>query len=308
MTLILESGDKAYYPHLFDVSGAPMTVIGSRLIHYKTGKEFRSYFFKGHTDDNDGLIDRLVQDMHTNVSQDYDNLLIISGAEGSGKSNLAVQICHLFDPTFTLQERYIYDFLPFLEKLSKDASATPGKAYLLDEATNLVSNRDWNKETNKHMIQLLEMFRSRGLTLVMCIPSFDRLDVYIREHRARYNLICKDLAAGDKFRGRGYFELEILHPRKIYIGHGTFDQMCPEEKAEYEKIKLQSQESKLNEMLEAANDSGGSRYLTAIERNRKMAMYFIKTQGWSYSEVSETFDIPRGTLRRWAGEDREEEL
>lgn len=304
------TGETVYYPTLTDSrTNKPMTVIGSRVMHYKSGRTFIKYFFEGHTEAGDGLTDRLVEHAKDNVDNAYDNLIVVCGAEGVGKSNWAVNFCKLFDPTFTLQDRYIYDYLPFLEKLESDfGNKKGGRAYLMDEATNLASNRDWQKEDNKNFIQLLEMFRSRGLTLVLCIPSFDRLDKYIREHRARFKIECLDLPEGKKFGGRGYYELTICKGNK-YVGVGKFPQMSPEDKEIYEKLKEESQLKKLLEMKKAASgeDKGSERLKLATERTKKMAMWYHDREGWSYEEISERFDIPQSTLRRWKTEKKREE-
>lgn len=305
---VYDPGDVVSYPILTQSScNRKMIVKGSRIYHYPRG-DYIQYIFDGHTPEGTGLTDRLVEDMKENVAQDYDNLVIIVGKEGTGKSNLGVDICKSYDPTFTLEDRYIYDFLPFLRKLQQDFDAPGnGRAYLLDEATNLVSNRDWNKDENKHMIQLLEMFRSRGLTLVMCIPSFDRLDKYIREFRARFILECYDFAQGTKYGGRGYYQLKICSINRV-VGVGTFPEMSDTDKRIYEKLKLRSQESKLDEMIKSADpeSSGkGERLSKSSENNRKFAIWFLESAGWSYREVSEKFGIPEGTLRRWHKEAKE---
>lgn len=303
---IFEEGDTAYYPILNNGHGKPMTVIGARIRKYKSGRMFVKYFFQGHTEDGTGLTDRLIENAKDNVDNAYDNLIVVCGAEGSGKSNWAVNFCKAYDPTFTLQERYIYDYLPFLEKLEADfgKDGNGGRAYLMDEATNLASNRDWNKEDNKNFIQLLEMFRSRGLTLVLCIPSYDRLDKYIREHRARFKVECLDLPEGKKFGGRGYYELTICR-RNLFVGIGTFDKMDPADKEIYEKLKEESQLKKLREMKAAADPEQkgqGDRLKASSNRNRAMALWFLDREGWSYDEVSDRFDIPTSTLRRWRSE------
>ena len=307
LNYIFEAGDTAYYPFLNNGKGKPMTVLGARVKRYRSGKMFVKYFFEGHTEDGRGLTDRLIDDAKDNVDNAYDNLIVVCGAEGSGKSNWAVNFCKMYDPTFTLQERYIYDYLPFLEKLEDDfANARGGRAYLMDEATNLASNRDWQKEDNKNFIQLLEMFRSRGLTLVLCIPSFDRLDKYIREHRARFKIECLDLPEGKKFVGRGYYELTICRTN-TFVGIGTFPKMSDEDKQIYEKLKEESQLKKLQEMKSAASGetNGGERLKLATERTKGMAMWFLEKEGWGYDEVSERFDIPKSTLRRWRTEMKE---
>lgn len=314
---IYKTGEIVSYPVLTDSNcKRKMEIKGSRIYHYPKG-DYIQYFFDGHKEKTElpdekgtlqGLTDWLVHDMQQNVSNDYDNLVVICGAEGTGKSNLGVDVCKSYDPSFTLEERYIYDFLPFLKKLQADFNEPGnGRAYLLDEATNLVSNRDWNKDENKHMIQLLEMFRSRGLTLVLCIPSFDRLDKYIREFRARFILECYDLPQGNRFGGRGYYKLKICKDN-LTVGIGTFPEMSSEDKKIYEKLKLRSQETKLNEMIQAAdpdNDGKGERLAKSSERNKKMARWFYEHEGWSNKEISEQFGIPEGTLRKWKQEDWE---
>lgn len=309
INFVLEPGDTAYFPYLNNATGRPMTVLGARVLRYGSGKMFVQYFFEGHTSEGNGLTDRLIEEARNNVDNAYDNLIVVCGKEGSGKSNWAVNFCRMFDPTFTLQDRYIYDYLPFLERLEKDF-ATPGggRAYLMDEATNLASNRDWNKEDNKNFIQLLEMFRSRGLTLVLCIPSFDRLDKYIREYRARFMIECLDLPEGKRFGGRGYYKLTICSSR-TFVGIGTFPKMTPEDKEIYEKLKEESQLKKLQEMKDAADPEKkqGERLKNAVDRNKSMAMWFLEREGWSYEEVASRFNIPIGTLYRWKKEVKDSE-
>lgn len=310
LSIIYEPGDTVYYPKFSNPAGKPMTIKGGRFISYPSGKMFVEYIFDGHTEDGTGLTDRLIENAKDNVDNAYDNLIVVCGAEGSGKSNWAVNFCKMFDPTFTLKERYIYDYIPFLEQLERDfGEKKGGRAYLMDEATNLASNRDWNKEDNKNFIQLLEMFRSRGLTLVMCIPSYDRLDKYIREHRCRFKVECLDLPRQEKYGGRGYYSLTICKTN-TFVGVGTFPKMDPEDKEIYEKLKEESQLKKLMEMKSAAtgeNRGGGERLEASSKRNKAMALWFLDREGWSYDEVAARFDIPLSTLRRWKSEERKKE-
>lgn len=298
---VLEPGDTCYYPVLGDPSGQPMTIYGTRLMR-TNGKIWAEYIIHGHAEDGTGLLDRVVGTIHANTDKAYDNLIIITGPEGSGKSNLAVQLCKMCDPTFTIEGRYIYDYLPFLKSLETDFdSGCQGRAYLMDEATNLASNRDWNQKDNKNFIQLLEMFRSRGLTLVMCIPSFDRLDVYIRQHRARMILECRDMPDGGKYSGRGFFKLILCQPRTRSVCLGTFDPMSAEDKEVYEKLKLESQRSKLSEMIEDATPEESKSSKKSNEQAKRFVEYFLN-MGWGVQEISRTFDIPDRTIYRWRSE------
>ena len=57
-------------------------VLDAQIKMYRSGKFFIQYLYKD-------LLQKLAEDMHQNVKADYDNVVMIEGGEGSGKSNLA---------------------------------------------------------------------------------------------------------------------------------------------------------------------------------------------------------------------------
>lgn len=274
-------------------------------MRYRSNKKFIKYVFEGHTKDGCGLTDVLAQDIKSHISNEYDSVITITGNVGSGKSNLGVDLAKTCDPTFTLQERYVYDLLPFLQKLRDEWDRLqPGTCYLMDEATNLANNRNWNDNVNKYFVEFLEMFRSLGLILILIIPTKKRLDVYLREgNRTRYFLTAMDLENGGKYEGRGYYELEINDDgRIIYVGIGKFPKMDISYLENYESLKKSSQKAKLDEMIEALTPKDRSE---GKGRDKDMALWFMLHEGWATKEVSERFNIPEGTLRRWKKEFRD---
>lgn len=280
------------------------------MINYGSGKFFVKYLFDGHTPEHCGLTDRLGEDVRSAISDEYDSVITIVGNVGVGKSNCGVDIAQTCDPTFTLEERYVYDFLPFLQKLDQGwGDLKPGMAFLMDEATNLANNRNWNNEVNKYFTQFLEMFRSLGLILILIIPTRERLDIYLREgNRTRFFITVLDLPYCGKYEGRGYYELTIVdNGREQYVGMATFDKMDTTVISEYAALKMASQREKLQEMIRSLSppipreDQDNN-----INHNRRdMALWFIIHEGWSYKDVSEQFHIPEGTLRRWMKEHRD---
>ena len=266
--------------------------------------------FDGHTEDKCGLTDRLGEDVRNCIKNEYDSVITIVGNVGVGKSNCGVDIAVTCDPTFTLETRYVYDFLPFLEKLDKGWSdLKPGMAFLMDEATNLANNRNWNNEVNKYFTQFLEMFRSLGLILILIIPTKERLDIYLREgNRTRYFITVLDLPYGGKYEGRGFYELTVMDNGVAqYVGIGTFRKMNTDVITEYAELKQRSQRDKLQEMIRSLSPPVPKEEQdNNVNRNRKdMALWFILHEGWSYKEVSQQFKIPEGTLRRWVKEHRD---
>ena len=278
------------------------------MIHHVSGKDFVKYLFDGHTEDGCGLTDILAKHVKSSISNAYDTVITICGNVGVGKSNLGVDIAQTIDPTFTLEDRYVYDFLPFLEKIEREwDSLKPGTVFLMDEATNLANNRNWNEKVNKFFTQFLEMFRSLGLVLILIIPTRERLDIYLREgNRTRYFIEALDLPDGGIYEGRGYYELElVIDGKTVYFGMGTFPKMDVSYLDTYEELKKSSQRAKLQEMIEGLRPRSKDDKQEG-KRDKDMALYLMLHEGWETKEVSRKFNIPEGTLRRWKKEWRDE--
>ena len=296
LKMVYEPGDVIYYPKLHVMSDKPM-----KVQDYFMGMGKNGPYVQYLTPD---LMPMMIKEMHENVENHYDNLCVVVGPEGSGKSNCAYWICKNFDPDFDIKEGYIYDIGPWLEKLTK--GEVRGKVFWFDEATNIASNRDWMKDSNKSLIQLLEMLRSYGMTLVMCIPKLERLDVYIRETRMRYLVSCADRVWDiDTERKRGYFELKRW-PRFHTVCWGTFPKMPTEESSIYELLKSKSQKEKADEIYERYQETEHPNKKKQADRERKLAWMLIR-KGCSYQEIEEETEIPQSTLRRWMTENRREE-
>lgn len=264
------------------------------------------YIFDGHTEGKCGLTDIIAEDVRSSITNEYDTIMTIVGNVGVGKSNLGFDVAKTCDPTFTLEERYVYDLLPFFKWIKEHWNdLKPGMCFLMDEATNLANNRNWNDTVNKYFTQFLEMFRSLGLILILIIPTKERLDIYLREgNRTRYFLTALDLPNGGKYAGRGYYELEIVdNGEKIYVGIGTFPKIDTSYLDQYKELKKSSQKAKLEEMIAALEPK--NKDAEGKGRDKDMALWFMLHEGWDTKEVSMQFHIPEGTLRRWKKEFRD---
>lgn len=271
------------------------------MIRHPSGKNFYNYLFEGHTPDGCGLTDRLAQYILDSINDKYDSIVKVVGEVGVGKSNFAVDLAQTVDPTFTLEERYVYDLYPFLLYLQQHwNSLKPGMCFLMDESTNLVDKRDWNSDNSKAFMHFQKMFRSLGLILIMVMPVADDFDKGLRDTaRARYTITVLDLPNGGMYEGRGYYQLEMKtkEGKPIHVGMGTFPKMDTSFLDHYEELKKESQSKKLNELIERLKPTEEKK--DDRGRDKNMALWFILHEGWSYKEVSERFNIPEGTLRRW---------
>ena len=267
-----------------------LTIRDSQFLTYPNGKFFIRYLY-------DDLIEKLAEDTHRNLQNDYDNIIVVAGPEGSGKSNLAWQICRAIDPEFDVSKQYVYDMDSFKEELAKGGERKP--TWWMDEGSNLANNREWQSQDNRDIVSLLEMMRSRGWTMVICIPREERLDKYIRENRIRYMLHCSPMKFSHHgFKERGYFELKKRNNRDGFdlVGYGEYSQIPADEKKRYEEIKWQSQQKKIKQIIDGdeKKPSNGSKYKKMYEeerRSRREIMLRMHESGTDTQHLMDLFGI-----------------
>jgi len=300
-----EPGDKVYYPIWNEKSDKQMTVKDREVIFHKSGKVYTRYLFED-------LLDILVEEMHENVRNDLDNVICCWGSEGVGKSALAYWIAKKYDPDFDMEKAYTLSFEELLTKIHEYDNADEGSVFWLDEATNIANNRDWMGRDNKQFITMLEMFRSRKWCLILCIPDYYRLDVYLREQRVRYSLHAEILGwEHNPTPNRGYFELKRLDYRKSKgyrnidtVGYGKFDRIPAGDAETYKSIKERTQNSKLTEMYEEKNKK--TRISELAKMNRKLILRLYEEDKMSYEQISEITGLTASTIKGYLSQARKE--
>lgn len=216
----------------------------------------------------DNFLDLLAEDMKKNVDDGYDNIICIEGPEGSGKSNAAYQLISRYDHKFKLENGYVYDTDAFKDRL--ESGDDVGRSFWMDEGSNIANNRDWNTENNKNLVKIVETMRSRHWTLVFCIPKSDRLDIYLRENRLRYLITCEPMEFTQYgYKKRGYCEVKKKddYGQMKSIGYAMYDPMPPQISIEYEKIKADSQNLMIQEILvgKSKKAQAGAKYKEKYE-------------------------------------------
>lgn len=272
-----------------------MEVLDFKIIQHSNGKVFIRYLMAD-------MLDVLAEDMRKNIRDDYDNVVIVDGGEGSGKSNLMYQLLSRFDPSFSIARGYTYDGDAFKAKIKEGGDI--GRTFWMDEGSIIANNRDWNTQENKGFIKVLETCRSRHYTLGICIPTFERLDKYIREHRVRYLIHCEPMSfeAGG-YRQRGYCEVKKKNDvtgHMDHIGYAEYSKMPDLVAEEYKRTKLDSQ-SKLFQDLYSEEDAPGAKYKKKweeAEKKQNQVMLRLYNSGTSVEELQEMFGIEnRRTLQ-----------
>lgn len=235
-------------------------VMDAQVITYRSGKFFIQYLYKD-------LLQKLADDMHRNVRSDYDNVVMIEGGEGSGKSNLAWGVIERYNPDFDIGRTYVYNMQGIRERFA--AQDYGGGIFWMDETSQIASNRNWQSDDNKDLVSILEVCRSKHFSLVGCIPSISRADIYLREYRMRYLLRCKPMKfKSTGYKPRGIFELMKRNNESgqmEHVGYGLFDPMPDAAKQIYEPIKAEFQE-RFRVKIAEGKDKNGAKYKQKYEQ------------------------------------------
>lgn len=168
---------------------------------------YRTYYGKIegiYSDAYDDLIKRLAW----RVKHDMQNVIIIDGDTGSGKSAMALNICVDLSKKlkcgFDLSKDYIYDMSDLWRKLD-DEYANP--INLLDEGTVTIASNTAQEKQSKQFTTLLDTMRSKHWTTIICTPGYKRVNAVVRKDHAEFKIRCASkthpLVAG---YGRGFFE------------------------------------------------------------------------------------------------------
>lgn len=203
-------------------------------------------------------IEELTTDINSTLETDQDFFCILDGGTGKGKSTLALKLAIRGCAWFDIKNDIIFSREELTEKIY---SARRGSWLVVDEAINILFNRDFMNKQQKFLLRLLDMCRDRNLCLLMCVPNFWSMDKHILEgrvkvriHVARTGLAFVWKPTGNPFTpdkwNRRYNEKvcynwdSYMNARKTkgFIGFIPFGDLAEKYKIPYQEIKKRKKE------------------------------------------------------------------
>ena len=132
----------------------------------------------------DGYVEKIVDNiLIKRFKHNYDNLIIINGGEGTGKSSFAIGLCALYAHKLGID--FSVDNITFSGKEMVGLAASKKKSIILyDEAIQGLMGAQWQNKTQQTIIQALMMARKNNNLFVLCVPAFERLNPYLVYDRA----------------------------------------------------------------------------------------------------------------------------
>jgi len=114
------------------------------------------------------------------IKHKLDNIFVITGLEGSGKTTLSSAIANYLDPTFPGKlledgtprrscDRIVFTLKQIMEAIDK---SKPGQSIQIDEAIITLGSQDASNEFQKLMIKKFTTIRKKRLNIFLLIPNF----------------------------------------------------------------------------------------------------------------------------------------
>jgi len=113
------------------------------------------------------------------INNKFDYLCVVDGSRGLGKSTFGVKVMHRVKCPIPFKARR--DIVYEQKDVIRHIASKKGGCILVDEAVNVIYNRDFYSEGQKTLIKQINMYRDSNNIMILCVPSFADLDVQLRE-------------------------------------------------------------------------------------------------------------------------------
>lgn len=211
-------------------------------------------------------LDLFVKELKARVKDGYQNVIVIEGGTGSGKSSAAIRLAKTIDPKWSITDNYIYsleDLKRKLDRANKGEEVSP--ISLFDEAVVSLNSRNSMRSDDKNMLILFNTMRSRGWTTILCVPSIFDLNKAVRSTHVDYKLRCPDKAPIKGVPKRGFLEFSVAkrseysrsnEPYWYLFAAGVYPPLEKDWNEEYQKLKFSKQDELIMDFIKGETPGG----------------------------------------------------
>jgi len=248
----------------------------------------------------DGRLNDNLEILMDAVRNDWDGLVVIDGAEGSGKSVLTQQLAKKCDPSINVK-RICFTPEEFKKVVVK---AKKYEAVILDEGFQSLSSKRSMSEINHSIVAMLTEIRQKNLFIFIVLPTFFDLVKYaaLWRSRALIHVYAK------RFE-RGYFSFYSYSKKKdLYVqGKKFYNYKCvqPDFRGKFTKfqpIDIEEYKKKKHNSL--------SRHIYDEPRTEKNIEHDLKSSivkniynnpkfNFSQEQLGEMFGVTRRTINKY---------
>lgn len=222
------------------------------------------------------------------VKAKWDNVNLVTGLEGSGKTSIASSICHYIDQSFNL-DRVCFTVEHLMEQID---TCPKGSSIMYDEAVSSMLGQDASSNVSVNIVKKFVVCRKKNLFIFLLIPNLFLLRRYFSILRTRNCIHCfspDGINRGFfKFFGpdtkrrlylRGFKEMDMSAVKPDFMGRFTNTWGC--------FFDANAYEAKKDAMIESLSRSSLAKDKVSVsteraknERNVALLAAFKFAQSW----------------------------
>ena len=159
-----------------------------------------------------GYYPRFSNEIRGRINKKKATNVIVTGEGGVGKTYIAMQICKMLNPRFTV-DQVVFNYADFMRAVIYTPMGVP---IVFDEPSYAMGKREWFKQLNQALVKTIESFRFKVHPLFIPVINKALLDKTIRSYLLQYQVYVRD-------RGRAivYRMNPSQHQDKVYINSLT---------------------------------------------------------------------------------------
>jgi replicative DNA helicase len=144
------------------------------------------------TGHNTHILDE-IQHRRKNVKQ---NMMLVVGSPGEGKSYFALRLAQIFDPKFDTEKQVVFERTHLLHLVGANSPLKMGQAIIIDEAQFIAGARRWYEDVQKDVMEHIEAIRSKGFIIIIVALHLNLLDKIIRQYVLSHMIIMQKRGIG----------------------------------------------------------------------------------------------------------------
>jgi len=253
--------------------------------------------FKAMVEDRPGIFMHLKKIYPKIKKGQKDGILVICGAEQSGKSELMLRLIYSLEPKVTADNICFFgkDYRKKISELEKSI-------IVMDEAGTSLFSREAMGEEARKIIKKLMVCGYRHLLHILILPDYLSLDNKVRHQAERDRLIgIIRIVNYGKFVTYARNKVMLINKQNSFgqvkpssRGYFTFSNTEPgfiELRKAYRKKERKYKDNYMTEDIKEEK--------VPIKKEKELAIRFHKENGLTYKRIAELLNVTRQTVSKW---------
>jgi len=181
------------------------------------------------------------------------NMIIVVGAPGEGKSYFAIRLGEILDKRFNPDLQIVFERTHLLWLIGPKSPLRMGQVIIIDEAQFIAGARRWYEDIQKDVMEHIEAIRSKGFIILIVALHINLLDKVIRKYVLSHMMKMRERGSAiiyhlwtptfqDKLYRRRLGSMSLQLPSYEKCKHPSclickFQEKCMNNRAVYERNK-----------------------------------------------------------------------